>query len=141
MNIITWLLIIIAAIVFEAVTVELVTVWFIPAAIISGILCAFGCNTTIQIVVFLVISFANLLLFRKKALDKLKIERNKKYLPENVGETGIVIEPIDRYKGRIFVSGLDWAAKTKSENTIEKGKEVIIEAVEGVTLIVSEKKN
>ena len=73
--------------------------------------------------------------------DKLKIERNKKYLPENVGETGIVIEPIDRYKGRIFVSGLDWAAKTKSENTIEKGKEVIIEAVEGVTLIVSEKKN
>lgn len=139
MNTFIWLLIIVAAIVFEAITVELVTIWFIPAAVISAILCAVGCDVTIQITAFLVISFATLLLFRKKALDKLKIERNKKYLPENVGETGIVLEPVDKYKGRIFVSGMDWAARTKSEKIIETGKEVIIEAVEGVTLIISEK--
>ena len=137
MNVAIWFIVLVAALMFEAITVELVAIWFVPGAIVSAILACCGCNMTTQLVAFILTAFATLLLFRKKLMDKLKIEKGKKHLPENVGEIGTVIETVDEFKGRIWVSNMDWAARSKNKEILEKGEQVIIEAVEGVTLIVS----
>ena len=56
------------------------------------------------------------------------------------GQKGIVTATIDNLKaeGQVTIQGMEWTARAKNGNTIEKGKVVRVTAVEGVKLIVEE---
>ena len=41
-------------------------------------------------------------------------------------------------EGQVTIQGMEWTARAKNGNTIEKGKVVRVTAVEGVKLIVEE---
>lgn len=116
-----WLGVTVAAIVFEASTLALVAVWFIPSALVS-----------------LVLSLA-LMIFLKPFMKKvLKV----RYSPTNadtvIGKTGTVIEKIDNIAatGAVKVDGKIWTARSDDDSvTIDEGSLVRAVAIEGVKLI------
>lgn len=64
-----WLGVTVAAIVFEASTLALVAVWFIPSALVSLVLSVFHLPLWLQVTAFLVLSLA-LMIFLKPFMKK-----------------------------------------------------------------------
>lgn len=133
-----WLGVTVAAIVFEASTLALVAVWFIPSALVSLVLSVFHLPLWLQVTAFLVLSLA-LMIFLKPFMKKvLKV----RYSPTNadtvIGKTGTVIEKIDNIAatGAVKVDGKIWTARSDDDSlTIDEGSLVRAVAIEGVKLI------
>lgn len=132
-----WILVIIVSLVVEASTYSLVALWFIPASAVAIVLSIFKADVSLQVVVFFVIALLCIVFFRKyleKALKKKSVPTNADAL---IGKVGIVTEDIDNinFKGQVKVRGQIWTAVSVSGDSIEKGSEVEILAIEGVKLI------
>ena len=133
-----WLFVIIAAIVLEAVTVDLVSIWFVPSACIAMVLALCEVAVWIQLIVFFCV-FLVLMLLLKPVFKK---NIGLKIVPTNadavIGMQAVVIEPIDNLqaKGQVKVRGQIWTARSSDENKIyEAGEIVTVLAIEGVKLI------
>ena len=137
--IILWGLVAITAIIVEALTAELVSIWFLPASLISLILAICKVNFGIQVLVFAVATILFMLLFR--ALLKKKIKKNPNSVTNAdalIGETALVILPINNIKGegQVKLKGQVWSAKMKNATeTVEADTLVKVVAIEGVKLI------
>ena len=137
-----WLFVIVAAIVLEAATVDLVSIWFVPSACIAMILALCDVQIWIQLVVFFVV-FLLLMLFLKPVFKK---NMGLKIVPTNadtvIGMQAVVTETIDNLqaKGQVKVRGQIWTARSSEENkTYEAGEIVTVLAIEGVKLICENK--
>ena len=55
-----------------------------------------------------------------------------------IGQHGIVRETIDNFqgKGKVYVNGMDWSAKSLHDEEIPEGTEIVIHKIQGVKLIV-----
>lgn len=133
-----WLGIALFAGVLEASTGQLVSIWFVLGAIVSAIVSVFTPDLTIQIAIFLVVSFIAVFATRpfvkritKKAPESTNADRY-------VGKTGKVITEIDNQsgKGQINVSGSIWSARSSDGTIVPVGEEVRVEKIEGVKLII-----
>ncbi len=133
-----WLGVIILAVILEASTCALVSIWFIPAAVVSLILSFFPVPLWIQITVFVVCS-ALLLVFTKVIFKKtLGLKRVATNADAVIGEEAIVTEPIDNIEGvgQVKVKGQIWTARSYDKDTkYEKGEILNVVAIEGVKLI------
>ena len=92
----------------------------------------------IQLTVFVVVSILSLLITRplvKKAMSFQKEDTNAGRI---VGQKGIVTEAVenDQGKGQVNVSGSIWTARSMDQTVIPKGASVLVDAIEGVKLIV-----
>ena len=137
-----WLSVVVLAIVAEAITADLIAVWIIPSALISMILAIIDVPLWVQIVVFLVLVAALLVLSKtilRKYLQKRPAEiTNAESL---LGQTAIVTEALNNLSqsGAVRVNGLEWSARSVSDETvIEKGSLVVIREIRGVKLICEE---
>ena len=133
-----WLFVIVAAIVLEASTVSLVSIWFVPSACISMILALCEVKVWIQLIVFFSVFF--LLMICLKPIFKKNM--GVKIVPTNadtlIGMQAVVVEPIDNLhaKGQVKVRGQLWTARSAEENIIYESDEVVtVLAIEGVKLI------
>lgn len=133
-----WLFVVVAAILMEASTVSLVSIWFVPSALLSMILAFCKVDLWIQIVVFFV-SFLLLMLFLKPVFKK---NMGLKFVPTNadalIGLQAVVVETIDNLhaQGQVKVRGQVWTARSSDENVVyEAGVVVNVRAIEGVKLI------
>jgi membrane protein implicated in regulation of membrane protease activity len=138
-QVIIWFAIFIGLLVIEALTADVLMIWFMPGALICIILAAFAVPLPVQIVVFFVVSLAMFIL-SKTLLKKFFVtkKREKTNLELIIGETGIVMEDIDNVtaKGSVKVNFQLWTARSKrDDDVIEAGDKVKIIAVEGVKLI------
>ena len=137
--IILWGVVAIAAIVVEAVTSELVSIWFMPASIIALVLAICRVNFGIQILIFAIATVLFMLLFRQ--ILKRKIKRNPNTVTNAdalIGEKAIVIVPIDNVNavGQVKIKGQIWSAKMKNTSEIvEPNTLVTVTAIEGVKLV------
>ena len=138
-EVLVWFAIFIALIVIEALTADLLTVWFMPSALICIILAAFEVAVPIQISLFFGLSVIMFILSKTVFKKHLKSKKNEKTnLDLIIGETGIVTEDIDNInaKGSVKVQFQIWTARSSDNNTvISEGEIVKIIAVEGVKLI------
>lgn len=138
-EVIIWFAIFIALIVIEAITADLLTVWFMPAALISIILAAFEVSVPIQVSVFFGISIIMFILSKTVFKKYIKARRNEKTnLDLIIGEIGIVTEDIDNIaaKGSVKLKFQIWTARSVNDtDCIKVGDKVKIIAVEGVKLI------
>lgn len=138
-EVIIWFAIFIALIVIEALTADLLTVWFMPAAVICIILAAFNVPITVQVSVFFGLSIIMFILSKTVFKNHFKTKKSEKTnLDLIIGETGIVTEDIDNVaaKGTVKVNFQLWTARAKDGVTdIKAGDRVKIVAVEGVKLI------
>jgi len=136
-----WLITSIIFLIGEMFTTSFFLLWFSIGALIAMLISFFIESWIIQFSIFLAISFLLLCLTRpltKKLLEsKSKVESNVYSL---IGKKALVIEPINKMQstGKVKVNGEVWKAIIEStEITIPEGEEVVINAIDGVKLIVS----
>lgn len=134
-----WFILFIIFIVVEITTVNLVTIWFAAAAIITGIISIFIEEIAAQWVIFISISVLTLLI-TKPLIKKLKLNKPEPTnLDRVIGKIGFVSEDILLHKvGEVLVDGKRWSAI--ADKKIEKDAKVEILSIEGVKLKVKEVK-
>ncbi len=139
MMVYVWLGILVAAIVLEIATTQIVSIWFAVGALAAFIATLAGVQQLwIQIVIFVVVSAIAVIATR----PLVKKIINKKAEPTNadmvIGKTGVVTETIDNLAptGVVKVNGSVWTARSADNTVIEAGEKVIIREISGVKLIV-----
>lgn len=135
-----WIGIIVFASVVELHTLALVSVWFIPAALVSFILSLIGIDVWIQVLIFFITTSVLLILSRLFFKNFIKFKTVSTNSDSVIGKTAIVTEEINNYKntGAVRVNGLIWTAKAEDDNIIyETGLVVTVMRIEGVKVICS----
>lgn len=134
-----WLGVTIVAAVVEAAVPSLVSIWFVPGGIAALLASLFGGPLWLQIVLFLAVSCAALILTRplaKKFQSQKKVSTNADMV---LGRTAMVTEEINNVlgTGRASVAGNSWSARSvELDGTIPAGETVTVERIEGVKLLV-----
>ena len=136
-----WIMVFFLILFVEGLSQQLIAIWFAVGAIVAIIAELLNVSFTVQLACFVVASLIALLLLRpyvKRAMDG-KIERTNS--DDNIGKTAVVLNDFDSSinEGRVMLSGIDWASKSLSAKPLLKGEQVVVEAIEGVKLIVSRK--
>lgn len=132
-----WLILIFAFLIIEALSFNLITIWFAFGSLCAFISTYFTDNLIIQIVVFTFFTIISLI-FTKPLLDKF-INKNiiKTNIDMIIGKVGIVTKQINELSpGRVKVSGKEWMALSNSH--IDEGKKVRVLKIEGAKIIVRE---
>ena len=135
MDWIFWLVLVIVLAIIEIATVNLRTIWFVISGIVAMILSFFVDNSAITSTVFAVLGI--ILLFTTRPLLKriLPTQRARTNIDRVIGMTGVVTEEIKKNQiGEVKVDGKTWSAI--SDKKIAVGEEVIIDAIDGVKLVV-----
>ena len=130
-----WICIILLLTILEIVTVDLTTIWYIAAAVLSLITSFFIDNFFIQFGIFAIVGTILLFTTRPFLLKLMSHDDIKTNFDRIIGMNGIVTEEISKNNvGEIKVDGKKWSAISK-EN-IEKGSVVKILSIDGVKLHV-----
>lgn len=137
---IIWLVVLAILLVIEFLTLGLTTVWFAGGALVAFLVSLAGGPLWLQLLLFIAVSVVLLLFTRPLAVKYLNKDVQKTNVDSIPGQKGIVTATIDNLKaeGQVIIQGMEWTARAKNGNTIEKGKVVRVTAVEGVKLIVEE---
>ena len=133
-----WIGIIVAAIVLEVLTDQILAIWFMPSAVICAILELCSVPLPWQMLVFLVVSVAGIVLSRTILKKYFCFTKTATNVEAVVGEKCVVIERIDNYAGcgQAKVRGQVWSARSiDDEITFEVNEVLRVVAVEGVKLI------
>lgn len=136
-----WLGIAVVMGVLEALTYQLVSIWFVLGSIAGAVTCIFTDNIMLQVAVFLVISLAAIAVTRpfvKKITRGKKVRTN---CDRYIGKSGRVTTEINNNigQGQINVAGSIWSARTVDGAIVPVGTEVQVECIEGVKLMVKTK--
>ena len=141
--VIFWLVAMVALIVIELATLGLTTIWFACGALVAVVAAALDAPLLLQILMFVVLSFAVLLAVRPIAVKYFNKDRTRTNIESMIGRQAIVVSEIDNMQaiGQVTVNGMEWSARsTINELKIAVGHVVVIRAVDGVKLIVEENK-
>lgn len=142
-----WLCLMIALVVLELATTQIICVWFALGAMVTSILTAIfgdmGYGIVWQIVTFVIVSVALLLATRplvKRLLNK-RTENQKTNLELYIDKEAIVTEDISNIKGEgaVKINGIVWSAKSKDGEDISSGEIVIFKEIIGNKAIVERK--
>lgn len=133
-----WLVLIVILVVIEAVTVQLMTIWFAVGAIAGLIASAFELEVWLQILIFVSVSAIALIATRPFVKRFTHTGKEPTNADRYIGKSAVVVEAIDNIhsKGAVTVGGLEWTARTADGSTVEKDEIVTVEAIEGAKLIV-----
>ena len=125
--------------VLEAVTVQLVSIWFVIGAVAALIASLCGANFLTQVLIFVGVTIVALLLTRPLIKKRLKPKIESTNADRCIGEDALVTERIDNRAGTglVKVGGSVWTARTADGAVAEPGESVKVEKIEGVKLIVS----
>ncbi len=119
-----WLAIIILLAIAEAMTINLVTIWYVASGIVALILSFFIDNFTIQFAVFTLLGTFLLITTRQFLQTFLDTKNVKTNLDRIIGMNGIVVEEINKNNnGAVKVDGKVWTAyadkKIKVDSTVK----------------------
>ena len=144
MNLTTiWLVVFVACIAIEIITMGLTTIWFAGGALVAAIGAALGAPIWLQAVFFGAVSLVLLYFTRPVAVKYFNKDRVKTNAESLVGKQAVVISEIDNLQGigQVSVNGQEWSARTVEEGiTLTEGSVVIVRAISGVKLMVEEKR-
>lgn len=134
-----WFFILAALIFIEAISSDLLTVWFMPAAVICLVLAALKVGVVAQFIVFFVLS-AILVVLYKTVLKKFMVGKKKEKTNVDliIGEVGVVQEDIDNLAatGLVKVKAQIWTARSSDDAIgFKAGERITVVGVEGVKLI------
>ena len=133
-----WLAVLVGFILLEALTVQLVSLWFILGAAAAFVVSLLRLPFPGQLGLFLAVSVLTLVVLRPLLAKKVTPKKVPTNADMSIGKIAVVRVPIDNdlEQGRVYVDGLEWAARSKSGEPIEKDTKVLVEAIDGVKLIV-----
>ncbi len=138
-----WAAVLVAAIIIETQTMDMVTVWFMPSALIAMILGILKVSILVQCIVFVVLTVVMLILsktvlkkfFKPKAPARTNVEAL-------IGQEALIVEAVDNRHGvgSAKLNGLVWSARAENEeDVLVPGDVVIVKAISGVKLICVKK--
>ena len=133
-----WIIALVVLIVVEAVTAQMVTIWFAAGAVGAIVAERLGAEVWVQWAVFVAVSAVALIATRPlvKKITKAKVQ------PTNadrcIGMVAVVTEEINNVEGRgqVHVNGVTWTARSLDGSIFKKDERVIVERIDGVKLIV-----
>lgn len=133
-----WLFLTILFGVVEAVTVQIVSIWFAGGAVCAMIAYALGASEALQIGIFVMSSAIFLALTRpfvRKLTENKKISTNADSL---IGKTAVVTKSTDDLGlyGEARVNGSIWTISSEDGQPVLKDEKVTVAKIEGVKLIV-----
>lgn len=133
-----WLAVIILAAVLEAITTQLVSIWFVVGGILAMIASLFGAPLPVQVLIFAASSAVALIVTRPFVKRMLNIKRVGTNADRYIGKIGIVTVEINNEAGRgqVNVLGSVWTARSADADVIAVGERVNVESIDGVKLIV-----
>ncbi len=138
---IIWAVGIIAFVVLEAVTYQLVSIWFALGAAGGMIASALGARFSVQMTVFIAVTAVSLLCLRPVSVKLLKNKKERTNVDSLIGKDVFITRDIDNIKGvgEGRIGGMTWTARSADNTPIKANVTAVIEKVEGVKLIVKEK--
>ncbi|MBD5144002.1 MAG: NfeD family protein [Ruminococcus sp.] len=134
-----WSVILIATVIAETVTFQLVSIWFAVGALIALVMATTGFSILSQTIIFTVVSVI-LVCATRPIIKKIQV---KNILPENIeleiGKLAIVIQDISNTEntGRVKIGGVNWRARTEDNQVFKTGETVRIEKISGTTAYVT----
>ncbi len=144
MEILFWALAVIAFVIAEVLTIQLVSIWFAAGALVTLLATYFFNLSWIQQLGVFIIASAIFLVMSLPLIKKRKINRAVATNADlDVGKHATVIEEIncDKGTGRVTLNGVNWSAVPENENeVISEGAIVIVKKVMGAKLLVASEK-
>ena len=130
-------------IVIELVTIGLASIWFALGSLCALIAALLGAKLWLQIVWFVVISIATLILTRPLVKKYINAKTSPTNADRILGGIGIVKERIDNISGTgaVWGDGKMWSARSADGSVIEVGSLVTVKEIQGVKLIVTPAEN
>jgi membrane protein implicated in regulation of membrane protease activity len=136
---IIWLIVGLAMVIVEILTVGILAIWFALGAFAAMILAYLGFSLVIQLSAFLVVSLVALLIGTKFVTTKLKVEGTPESMTV-IGKEGKVTKKISPHTfGEVFIKNEYWAARSVDNEPIEVGAIVEVVDTQGVHVIVKRK--
>ena len=138
-----WTVVIVLAIIVEANTAALVSIWFIPPAVISLVIAIAGGSLTAQLIVFVLLS-ALLLVLSKTIFGRFL--KKDEFVPTNMdrlpGMDAVVTIAIKggTELGEVKVDGKHWSARLDDNSAAEVGEVLTVVRIES-TKLICERKN
>jgi membrane protein implicated in regulation of membrane protease activity len=136
--IVFWSILLVAAVIAEFGTQQLVSIWFAAGSIVALITAAVGGSEMVQLVVFTAVSLV-LLIFTRPILQKfLRFEIRDTNAKADLGKNAVVIQEIDPQKGtgRARLGDVEWRAVSSDSCIIQVGSVVKVLDIDGTRLIV-----
>lgn len=134
-----WLAAMVVFIAAEAMTVSLVSIWFVAGALGATLAALLGASLPVQITVFLMLAILLLLSLRPIMRKHFTPGITRTNIDSVIGTTGIVLTPINNIAamGQVQLGGLEWSARSTDGTHIPTGALVKVDRVEGVKVFVS----
>lgn len=133
-----WIVLLVVLVIVEAVTAQLVTIWFAAGA--AAALIAERCHAPewLQWIIFIAVSVIALIATRPLVRKATKNKRQPTNADRCIGQTAVVLEEINNIegKGQVQVNGIPWTARSLDGTVFKKDELVTVERIDGVKLIV-----
>ena len=133
------LILLVIFILVEIATVGLLTIWFAGGALAAFFISLADFGSAVQVIVFLIVSLALVLLIRPLAQRKFNSGHIRTNAQTLIGEEAVVLEPIDNLqsKGRVMIQGQEWSARSVDDKEkFNKDDVVQVMSISGVKLMV-----
>lgn len=145
MGVLFWACAVVAFVIAEVVTVQLVSIWFAAGSLVTLLFSYFYKLTAVEQLGIFIISSSIFLLLSMPFIRKRR--RKEDFIATNseldIGRHATVIETInnDKGTGRVTLNGVNWSAVPEDENEIiPEGTIVIVKKVMGAKLLVAPEK-
>lgn len=132
-----WIIVAVVMALAEALSLGLVTMWFVVGALAAFLANVLGADLFVQCVVFLVVSVVLLIALRPVVVKYRR--RGAHHEPTLVGTHAVVTEAVDndRMVGRVETPDhMTWSARAADGAPIEAGASVVVVAQESIRLVV-----
>ena len=122
----------------EALTPQLLSVWFAVGALAALVCAALGCDFWIQIVVWIAVSALVVILMRPLSTRFKEASHERMGANRIIGRHATVVEAINPNvgAGQVRVDRAIWTARGVTEEVIPVGTRVKVVAIEGVKAVV-----
>ena len=137
--IVLWVLLIIAFVIGELISVGLTSIWFAAGALAALLLALLGVGPLVQFAVFLIVSIVLLLSTRSWAQRFINSRTQKTNADSIIGQTIRIAERGSNrdQTGMAIVHGQEWTVRARSDDeVIEKDQNAKVVEISGVKLIV-----
>ena len=132
-----WTIVLVVSVIVEAITVDLVSIWFGLGALAALIGEACGFSQVLQVVILTIISVVCIFVSRPLAKKYLRGNTIKTNLDRVIGKHCLVTETITAdNKGEVKVMGNLWAATSLNNERIQVGEYAEVVSIEGAHVIV-----
>ncbi len=135
-----WIWIVLAAVFFvgEIFSAAFFLLWFGVGAVVAGILALLGVGFGLQLLVFIVVSFALFAASRRFADRFTKKQPSGVGADRFMGQPCVVVEEIDNAKntGRVRLDREEWRAESEMGDVLAPGTRVVVTRLSGTHLVV-----